>query len=215
GGGTLSTTSAADGSFAFPRVPAGLGTLDARVLGDIDLGRTTVDVPAAGTANVTLALNGTGALSGLALDSAGQPVRGAAQIAGTGAFPYFLNLTAGADGKFSLPEVLAGPFTASLRVTSGGFTLFGSASGAIVAGQTTNFTVQVQPSGTITGLVLRPDGHTPAVGANVSIQLAIGGVVTVQAQNDGRFTAAGVPPSALPARGSAPVTARPRFVDRP
>jgi hypothetical protein len=206
GGGTLSTTSDAAGSFSFARVPAGSGRLSASVLGDIDVGATTVNVPVGGTANVTLRLNGTGALSGLALDSAGQPVAGTIQLAGTGPFPYYLTLTAGVDGKFALPEVLAGPFTARLRVTSGGFTLFGSTSGTIVADQVNELTVQVQPSGTITGLVLRPDGHTPAVGANVSIQLASGGLVTLQAQNDGRFTATGVPLSAFTVRVNDPQT---------
>lgn len=205
GGGTLSTTSDAAGSFAFARVPAGSGRLSASVLGDIDVGATTVNVPVGGTANVTLRLNGTGALSGLALDSAGRPVAGTIQLAGTGAFPYFLTLTAGTDGKFALPAVLAGPFNASLRVASGGFTLFGSTSGTIVADQVNELTVQVQPSGTITGLVLRPDGHTPAVGANVTIQLAAGTVI-VQAQNDGRFTATGVPLGAFTVRVNDPQT---------
>lgn len=205
GGGTLSTTSDAAGSFAFARVPAGSGRLSASVLGAIDVGATTVNVPVGGTANVTLKLNGTGALSGLALDSAGQPVAGTIQLAGTGAFPYYLTLSAGTDGKFALPEVLAGPFNASLRVASGGFTLFGSTSGTIVADQVNELTLQVQPSGTITGLVLRPDGHTPAVGANVTIQLAAGTVI-VQAQNDGRFTATGVPLGAFTVRVNDPLT---------
>ncbi len=201
GGGTLATTSDAAGSFSFARVPAGAGKLSASVLGDIDVGATMVDVPVGGAAAVTLRLNGTGALSGLALDSAGQPVAGTVQLAGTGPFPYFLTLTAGADGKFALPEILAGPFTASLRVTGGGFTLFGSTSGTIVAGQPNQLTVQVQPSGTVTGLVLRPDGHTPAVGADVSLQLAAGRIA-LQAQNDGRFTATGVPLGAFTLRVS-------------
>ncbi len=212
GGGTLSTTSDAAGAFAFPRVPAGLGQLSARVLGDIDLGAATVDVPAGGAATATVTLNGTGSLSGLALDSAGQPVAGTVQLAGGGAFPYFLTLTAGVDGRFTLPEILAGPFTASLRVASGGITLFGSTSGTIAHDQANSVTVQVQPSGTVTGVVVRPDGHTPAVGANVSIQLAAGGVVDVQAQNDGRFTAAGVPLSAFTVHVSDPLTAGLGFV---
>ena len=207
GGGTLATTSDAEGGFSFPRVPAGFGTLSAQVLGDIDVGRATVNVPAGDAVAVTLTLNGTGALSGLALDSAGQPVAGSIQLAGTGAFPYSFTLTAGSDGRFALPRVLAGPFTATLRVTSGGFTLFGSASGTIAPGAVTELSVQVQPSGTVTGLVLRPDGATPAVGANVSIQLASGGRITLQAQNDGRFTATGVPLGAFTVRIDDPFTA--------
>jgi AcrR family transcriptional regulator len=63
----------------------------------------------------------------------------------------------------------------------------------------------VQSSGTITGLVLRPDGVTPAVGASVTIQLNIGSI-TVQAQNDGTFTATGVPLGAFTVNISDPST---------
>ena len=118
-----------------------------------------------------------------------QPARSLSK--GRGAFPYTLNLTLDNDGIFNLPAVLAGPFTAQLT-TPLPFPLFGSASGTVTPNQTTNLQVQVQPSGTITGLVLRPDGTTPAVGADVTIQIA-NGSVKVQAQTDGTFTVQGVP----------------------
>ncbi|PYX67449.1 MAG: hypothetical protein DMG78_27840, partial [Acidobacteria bacterium] len=199
GGGTESTTSDAQGKFSFQNVPAGSGTISARVLGGIDEASAPINVAAGAPTTVQVKLNGIGAISGVARDSNGNPTAGSIALSGTGNFPYYLLLTAAADGTFSVPQVLAGPFTAKLSANLGGFTLYGTTTGSVVPNQTANVTVQVQPSGTITGLVLRPDGQTPAVGANVTIslppapQLPLGGRITLQAQNDGTFTATGVP----------------------
>jgi hypothetical protein len=193
GGGTLTTTTDSQGNFSFAHVLAGNATITAQALGGIDEGTTQVTVPANSTLNVTVKLNGIGAIAGLAEDSSGNPTAGTILLTGTGTFPYYFTLTAAADGTFSVPQVLAGPFTAKLSANIGGFTLYGTATGNVTPNQTTNFTVQVQPSGTITGTVLRPDGVTPAVGANVVIHLNSGGSITLQVQNDGTFTATGVP----------------------
>jgi hypothetical protein len=192
GGGTLSTTTDAMGNFTFNMVPSGAANISVQVLGSIDEGAGMVAVPAGGTIATTIKLNGIGALSGTALNSSGQPTPGTIILRGTGPFPYYLNVTAAANGTFALPQVLAGPFTAQLSADIGGFTLYGTASGAVVFNQTDNLTIEVQPSGTITGSVLRPDGQTLAVGANVTI-LNSEGSITLQVQNDGTFTAVGVP----------------------
>jgi len=192
GGGTEMTTTDAQGMFSLQNVPSGVGAISVQVLGGIDQANTQITVAEGGTTNVLVKLNGTGGLSGHALDSAGNPTAGTIVLTGTGTFPYYLTLTAAADGTFSVPQVLAGPFTAKLSANIGGFTLYGTTTGSVLPGQTATINVQVQSSGTITGLVLRPDGVTPAVGASVTIQLNIGSI-TVQAQNDGRFTATGVP----------------------
>ena len=143
-------------------------------------------------------------IRGRALDSSGLAHRGLRRV-GRGRCPISLNV--GNDGLFELPEVPAGPFTATLRVSSGGFTLYGSASGEVVPGAVTDLTLQVQPSGTVTGAVLRPDGTTPAYGALVTVRLTSGPLVNVQAQADGRFTARGVPLGALTVTASDPITA--------
>lgn len=212
GGGTFSTPTDANGNFLFQRIPSGLATLTANVLGDIDEGSGSVTVPPNGNVNVTFNLNGTGSLSGLALDSSGAPVAGSVRLSGTGAFPYSLTLTAGSDGTFSLPEVLAGPFTAALSVQNGNITLYGSTSGTVAVGVKTNVTVQLQASGTVTGLILRPDGVTPAVGANVTVQASSGGSVMTQAQSDGSFTANGIPLGAYILSINDPLTAGLAFV---
>jgi hypothetical protein len=206
GGATEATITDAQGSFSFARVPAGSGTISAQVLGGFDQGVASVSVPAGSSTNVQVTLNGVGALSGHALDSTGNPTAGTIVLTGTGTFPYSYNLTAASDGTFSLPQVLAGPFTAKLSANIGGVALYGTATGSVVPNQTANVSVQLQPSGTIRGLVVRPDGETPAVGANVSIQLTAGGLITLQAQNDGTFAAIGVPLGTFTVRINDPLT---------
>jgi hypothetical protein len=207
GGANLQTTSDFAGAFAFDRVPAGFAKLTAEVLGSIDKASGVADVAGSATTDVTLTLNGVGAIGGHALDSSGQPIAGSVTITGNGAFPYSFTVQAQADGVFALPQVLAGPFLASLKAQSGAFTLFGTANGTVDPHQTADINVQVQPSGTVTGLVVRSDGVTAAVGANVVLQLDGGrGSVTVQAGNDGRFTATGVPFSTFTVRINDPIT---------
>jgi Bacterial Ig-like domain/Carboxypeptidase regulatory-like domain len=207
GGGTLSTTTDAQGNFSFNLVPAGTATISVQVLGSIDQASAMVVVPTGSNVTTRITLNGIGSLSGVALNSSAQPTPGTIILTGTGPFPYYLTVTAAANGTFALPQVLAGPFTAKLSANIGGFTLYGTASGTVSANQNDNLTIEVQPSGTITGVVLRPDGQTPAVGANVVIQaLNAGANITLQAQNDGSFTAIGVPLSAFTVQINDPIS---------
>src|SRR5262249_7744944 len=74
GGGSFSTTTDANGRFGFDRIPAGLVTLTASVLGSIDQGRAAAEVPAAGTLDLTIQLHGLGQVKGRAIDSTGQPL---------------------------------------------------------------------------------------------------------------------------------------------
>lgn len=205
GGGTLNTTTDALGNFAFDLVPAGTGTISVQVLGSIDQATAAVVVPAGATVTAKITLNGIGSLSGVALNSSGQPTPGTIVLTGTGQFPYYLIVTAAANGTFALPQVLAGPFTAKLSADIGGFTLYGTASGTVTPSQNDTLNIEVQPSGTISGLVLRPDGVTPAIGASVTIQMNVGSI-TLQAQNDGTFTAVGVPLGAFTVQINDPIS---------
>jgi hypothetical protein len=205
-GWSQNVISGPDGSFQFAQVPTGLATLTADVLGSIDLGRTTTEIPAGGTVQANVVLNGVGALAGETVDS-GSPIAGRLTLTGAGPFTWTRVLYIPADGQFSLPEVLAGPFTAQLVAQIGGFTLYGSGSGVVVPGQTTSIVVAVQDSGRVIGRVLRSDGTTPAYGANVTVQVTPGGAsVTVPVDPLGNFEAVGVPLGTVTVRVADPAT---------
>ncbi len=183
--GLSTTTDPLDGSFRFERVPAGLAILDATVLGSIDRGRKVADLPAGGVVDVTIPLNGVGAIR------AQVPGAGRLTLRGTGDFPYVFVFTLGDGGTLFLPEVLAGPVTATLEV-AGPPKLFGTASGLVLPGATLDLPVAIEPTGTVRGLVRRADG-APAAGATVIFLLASGrGAPSVQAR-DGSFEAEGIP----------------------
>lgn len=206
GGGTQSTiTDPLDGTFRFERVPAGSGTITVQVLGSIDKAQRNVDVPAGQTLNVTIPLNGLGAISGTALDSNDDPTGGRITLRGTGDFPYYFALTVGPDGIFVLPEVLAGPVTATLEVVEA-TKLFGTSSGIVLPEDTLDLVVQVEPSGTVKGLVRRPD-LAPAAGAEVLIELSGNrGVIATHANDSGEFEVEGVPLGDFDIRASDPFT---------
>lgn len=195
GGGTQSTTTDEAGAFQLDRVPAGNATITVDVMGSIDTARVETLVVGADTVDVPIALMGIGGISGMALETAGVPTAGALEINGTGQVPYRLSLTVGATGTFSAPQVLAGPFTARFTRQVGGVTLSGSASGVVLPGDTLPIQLMLQPSGTITGRVVRSNGTTPAVGASVTVraQANFSATTMVQALADGIFTATGVP----------------------
>ena len=206
GGGTESVTTDAAGNFSFPVVPAGTASVSVTVLGSIDKAQSSVEVLSGSTAQATIRLNGLGSISGQTLDSSGHPVAGHVNISGTGAFPYSFALDTNNDGTFFLPQVLAGTFTANLSLQNGTITLFGSTSSTVTPGQTANISVQVQPSGSVTGAVFRSDGVTAAAGANVTLTLSRGGSIVVQAQTDGTFSANGLPLGGFTVRINDPVT---------
>lgn len=193
GGQAFTALSDAQGHFGFARLPAGFATISVDVLGSIDEGSGSVSVPAGGSAQTTIKLHGVGSLSGTARNSNGTATAGTVSINGTGSIPYSRTLQVGPDGTFALPEVLAGPFTASLSVQTPTFVLYGSASGSITASTNTVVNLQVQPSGTVRGRALR-GGGVAALGTEVSLRLlpSRGSIVTY-AGNDGRFETQGVP----------------------
>lgn len=207
GGGTQSAVTDDAGRFIFERVPAGQASINVELFGSIDRGRTTFEVVGARTNDVTLTLNGVGVLRGRALDSSGQPVAGDINVNGTGNFPYSYTVRTASDGAFRINQILAGTFTATLRAQAGDFALYGTATGTILANQETSLDIQVQPSGTLKGRVLRADATTPAYGADIVLQLDRNrGSVHIQAGSDGTFTARGIPLGAFTARLSDPVT---------
>ena len=193
GGGTETTTTDAQGNFAFQLVPSGTATVSAQVIGGVDQGTASVNVPSGSTATVTITLNGTGSISGTALDASGNPIAGTVTLTGTGTFPYSFNLTAGADGKFGLPQVLAGPFTAALQANLGGFPQYGSTQGTVAPGQAATITLQLQPSAPVSGTVFFSDGVTPAPNVNVVLMSTGVGSASTTTDASGHYTFSDVP----------------------
>lgn len=193
-GESQSTTTDATGAYRFDRVAAGAASITVDVLGTIDTAVVQTTVVGGNTVDVPIALLGVGSLTGTAFESVGVPTDGTITITGTGLVPYSLTLTVGANGVFSAPRVLAGPFTARLSRRQGTITLVGTATGVIAPGMPTTLDVLLQPSGTLVGRVLRSDGATPALGAAVTVRNGSLQVVTTsQAATNGLFTASGVP----------------------
>ena len=144
----------------------------ADVVDSIDGGSATVDI-VSGENAVEIPLHGVGSLEGTAFaseDPEAPPVDGWITFTGT-AFPSGGRVQVGTDGKFRLPEVLAGEFTARLQHGQGALALYGSASGTVSAGQELAVRIGLQPSGEIRGSVFRPaatpEGKRPAFGAEV------------------------------------------------
>ncbi len=192
----LKTFSASDGTFRFERLPVGLLSFDADVLQSVDQGRTSAELarqspPAPVQVDVTL--NGVGRLRGTALDSQGQPVAGQVWITGTGAFPYQHFLQVGSDGRFEIPEILAGPLSVKLSARPGGVQLYGTRAAQVDPEGTTDVSVQLEPSGTVRGRALRSDGTTPAYGAEVWLRRAGAFATRAVADTAGVFVLQGVP----------------------
>ncbi|HJS75057.1 MAG TPA: Ig-like domain-containing protein, partial [Vicinamibacteria bacterium] len=196
----LSTTSdPLDGSFRFERVPAGSATLSAAVLGSIDRGRRSADLPAGGALDLEIRLNGVGALQVQA------PGAGKLTLRGTGDFPYSLAFTLGGDGMLFLPEILAGPLTATFE-TVGAPKLFGTSSAVLLPDTTLSLPIAIEPTGTVRGIVRRAD-LAPAAGANVYFLLSGGrGVPSTQTEDDGTFEKEGIPVGSLDLRVFDPFT---------
>ncbi|HET9317131.1 MAG TPA: carboxypeptidase-like regulatory domain-containing protein, partial [Vicinamibacteria bacterium] len=205
GGGNFSRPTNLSGEFEFERMASGKGRISADELASIDRADADIDVPEGGTLQVPLRLNGVGSLSGVARGSSGAGTAGVLWVQGSGRYPYTRVLNVGSSGVYGFPELMAGPFTLSLRFTSNGITLYGSASGTIVADQATQLDVQLEPSGTVTGVVMRPGGAAPAFGSDVTLTHAKG-TAALQVQPDGRFTFKGVPLGPITVRIVDPIT---------
>jgi hypothetical protein len=131
------------------------------------------------TADVTMA--GTGSVAGDVLDS-----NGARITTGTitftndawGGSPLVLLAPVQPDGRYEIVGAPAGPFT--LKLTVPNRVGVGTASGTIVADQIADVTVRIEDAGSVVGLVVSPDGVTPARGADVTLTLTRPGKPTLR-----------------------------------
>ncbi len=116
-------------------------------------------------------------------------------------------VTTGPDGGFSFPGSAAGAFTVTARDPISGLT--GSASATLPANAAvTEVSVRIQPLGFLAVRVLRPDGVTPAVGANV--RLSGPRSATLDSDADGRVVFAAIPMGGYSVRADSRVLAESR-----
>jgi hypothetical protein len=173
GGRVFHTSTNDQGNYSLSFVPLGQVYVRAEAPVGYDRGDTApvsgTQAGATVTINVTLA--GTGAVSGQALDNNGAPLS-----AGTVTFtndawspPIVLNASVQSDGSYEIPGAPAGHF--SLRLTVPGRVGVGSATGEVLAGQTTNVPLQLENAGAVAGRVNGFDGTTTVQGASVSVTL--------------------------------------------
>ena len=204
GGGRQATTTDGTGRFTFESVPAGLAQFEVDAVGTIDRARKSAEVPAADTLDVTIELNGTGSIAGDVFDVP-DGYEADVIIQGTGDFPYQFWLKPDTAGHFRVPEVLAGPFTATLRAF-GALRLYGSLSDVLLPGEAKSIALHVQPTGELLGTVYRSGPEQkPAFGANVRVT-TISGVLTAQVGPAGQFLLDGVPAGEVSVRVEDPVT---------
>jgi hypothetical protein len=208
GGGSITGSTDEDGAFVFDRVPVGLAQITVEALGSVDFSTGSFEVLVGEETQAILNLNGTGDLKGQGLDSADEPTTGRLRVqVGPPQRRQSFYLDLPPDGRFQLPRVLAGPYTATLTTTNGGISLYGTATGELGDGEVAEFKIRLQDSGTIVGRVLRADGITPAYGSNVTLQLPGGGKTTSHAQPDGSFQFRGVVLGSISVSVADPVTA--------
>ena len=202
-GRSQTTTSDPQGRFRFDLVPEGSVEIAVDALASIDCARTSVSVAAGETTPVDLKLLGVGAVEGSALSSTG-PVGGRLTVNGTGpgCVPRQWFLSVGPGGTFRIPELVSGPVSASFSTKAvNGPWLYASDSDVVRPSGTTTLTLNVEPSGSVSGTVVHEDGSA-AVGSQVRVE-AIGGRSTVvQTGERGAFVADGLPAGPITLRVS-------------
>ncbi|HXK60731.1 MAG TPA: Ig-like domain-containing protein [Acidobacteriota bacterium] len=88
------------------------------------------------------------------------------------------------DGSYRIENAPAGPF--SLKLAVPGRTAAAGAAETLESGQVLTIPLILEPAGTVTGKVIRPDGTTPAVGTDVTVKVTrpVGGTLTLTTHTD-------------------------------
>jgi len=182
---TLTSATRADGTFRLNYVPLGEATVRAQAPSGYDRGKAgpvTIGQPGS-TVPVEVRFDGVGTVKGDAFDGDGvTPLAfGTVSLTNTEwSVPVVLTCPV-LEGKYEIQGVPAGPF--SLQLTVPNRTVVGAATGTLQSGQLVSIPLTLEPAGIVTGKVVRPDGTTPAVGADVKLLVtrAAGGTIAFTA----------------------------------
>jgi hypothetical protein len=139
---------------------------------------------------LSITLLSRGDLEVLVLRADGSRAVGAAVEAKGGQFPNeMLDGLTDSQGRIVFSNLYAGPFGVCAEQTIGLTRVAGRAGAVVSHDQTTNVTVRLSSTATLTGIFVESDGVTPVVGANVRL----GSLAFAPTNLQGRFTFADVP----------------------
>lgn len=163
------TTADSQGHYRLDFVPVGNYNVDATDPATGDRGRTGASLSTQDqVATVNITLNGVGKVVVTVNDGGGNAVSGAqVNLDSETVFGGRQTGTTQADGTLIFSHVLAGNYFVS--AVNPQTSLGGTASGNVAVNNTSNITVQLQSSGSISGQVFASDGSTPV--PNISVQL--------------------------------------------
>ncbi|MFB3903054.1 MAG: LamG-like jellyroll fold domain-containing protein [Acidobacteriota bacterium] len=188
GSRTLTCVSRSNGSFRLDYVPLGEAMVEAEAPSGYDRGRSgPVLISQAGsTTPVEVRFDGVGTVKGDAFDGDGVTRLALGTVTLTNTewrFPVILACPVD-QGTYEIQGVPAGPF--SLKLTVPNRTTVGAAAATLAADQILSIPLTLEPAGSVTGKVVRPDGTTPAVGADVTVRVArpSGGAVAFTSHTD-------------------------------
>ncbi len=166
------TTPDANGYYRFDNLPLTSFSVSALAQVGSDAGRATGSlIFHTEVVSVPVQLLGTGTISGVVVDGAGNPVPFVpVKLQRKGSLPrgFLADMLADGNGRFRFEQLLIGDFSVSAKNPANG--LGGADTTTLAAaGDTAQITLTLQAAGSIRGRVLRADGVTPA--ENISLAL--------------------------------------------
>ena len=205
--GVLRGETNASGRYVLDFVPAGALSLTAEEQNGADAGIATGTLAEGGTLELDVTFNGTGTVSGTALDSSGA-LLASGRVRLTRAAPFARDVTATVDsnGVFQFGSIPVGDYNLSLTVT--GSLLRGSATGNIsVDGATDNPVIQLADAGNVFGILVKPDGAGGTVAApNVPVTASGSFMLSTLTDSSGAFRLEGLPLGDFSLRAEDPIT---------
>ncbi len=185
----FTATANAAGQYSIANIPLGTYTVMASDPSSGDRGSASAALSTAGQAAITnVNMVGVGTVVVTVLDASGATVSGATvEVDGTSPYNQVQNGVTSSAGVATFNQQLSGAVTVKATNPSAG--LSGTASATVTAGSSVSVTVNLQPSGTISGTVFKHDAVTPLASAT----LLLDNGERILADANGLYSFAGVP----------------------
>ena len=187
--GIEETTTDAEGTFVHENVPIGRYFIRAEAQVTSDQGGAWADVVYGGqTHYVRIVLKGLGNITGTVVDDAGVPAGDVGVTLNASGQPS-QTIFAGPEGAFSFGNIPSGAFTVLAEDTVNHIS--GSTGGILLPGESIDVRVVLEPTESVTGVVLFPD-QRPASGIAL-VMTGSDNILYGETDTDGSFTFAAVP----------------------